>query len=124
MAAIAALSLAACGDAGSPPRTVDPERPVVVESCEEISAFAFDVVQALLYRVADLTVTELLADPPPPALDALHQVNVELEARALELECSRDEVLADLRGRADELEVDSPVGELFFEVVREEFGIE
>ena len=89
--------------------------PAEAQSCDELVDVLFNIIQAAIDSVSDMSVTEFmdLADGSmPPEIARMDTMGEALEARASVLGCSAEEAQIDFCARVDELRADSDVAKL------------
>lgn len=119
LAAMLALALlaASCGDDGGE------ADPASLGTCEEIADAAIDVLQQTI------DVVDGMSDADPASsgdtgegsdeFQAIEEAGAALEARALDLRCTDEQMSALMRERADSLSAESTIGQLVIEGLRE-----
>jgi len=112
-----ALLAASCGDDGG---KVDPSS---LQTCGEIADAAIDVLQQTIDIVDEMSVDDLVGvgDPgeAPDEIRAIEEAGMALEARALELGCTDEQMSGLMRERAGVLSAESTPGQLVIEGLRE-----
>ncbi len=112
-----ALLAASCGNDGG---TGDPAS---LGTCEEVADAAIDVLQQTIDVVDGLSDEDpASSDEPGEASDefrAIEEAGMALEARALDLGCTDEQMSALMRERAGTLSAESAIGQLVIEGLRE-----
>jgi len=114
---VLALLAASCGDDGG---TADPAS---LGTCEEIADAAIDVLQQTIDVVDGMSNVDPAssgdAGEGSDEFQAIEEAGAALEARALELVCTDEQMSALMRDRADSLSAESTIGQLVIEGLRE-----
>lgn len=112
-----ALLAASCGDDG------DMVDPASLGTCEEVADATIDVLQQTIDIVDGLSAEDpASSDDAGEVTDefrAIEEAGMALEARALDLGCTDEQMSALMRERADRLSAESSIGQLVIEGLRE-----
>jgi len=120
LALVTALLAASCGDDGG---IVDSAS---LETCGDVADAAIDVLQQTIDIVDEMSVDDLVSvgDPgeAPEETRVIEETGVALEARALDLGCTDEQMSGLMRERAGALSAESVPGQLIIEGLREGGG--
>lgn len=95
--------------------------PVEVETCEGLEDVGVQLVEVWIDVVDQLPFDDIMTEPPPPEIQELGRIGGDLDQRAARLGCDVAALNAAIRERvaAEELDPETPVGEMLLEMIGE-----
>lgn len=112
----AMLMLTACGGSGFDGTIA------TATTCEELADAAMNLIQDVLDEVGDMSLSDLaeMQDDPPESIQAIEDLEGDLEAKADEIDCSEEEGMRLMCERLDDLDAGEGLGAVFIEGIRSE----